>query len=481
MRLRHLIRWTPVFGMVVALVTISNALSSPSGGSKAPSFGVANQQIQPKPSHSVGHVGCSAASCHGGGNIGEAGSESLTWFESDPHRKAFDVLHNAQSKTIAKNLAGEKGTVIPAHKDDRCLKCHAPETITAPGQHLLTPIGVGCESCHGPSGDWGTAHYQTSWKTLPAKQQASEYGFYPLKDLNFRVKVCASCHVGDENRDVNHDLIAAGHPRLAFEYTAYHHHPTYRKHWKERDPAFETKAWEAGQVVGAQSAVALLKARADRAGSKDNPWPELSEYACFSCHKELTPKVAGQTWKVNSADSIHRLGGMRWGSWYNATLPWLSENRGETVRELKIKSDLTELTKLLESPNHEPKKVSELAGRLIASFDRWNALRESPDAKPLSPAELSAGLLANALTGKDQKLRDMEWDEAAQHYLGLAAARFATRTKTNDHDPLLELRKQLKFPVTEKGRIDSPRETDPSKVRKIFKDLQHSPSREQRP
>ena len=48
-------------------------------------------------------------------------------------------------------------------------------------------------------------------------------------------------------------------------------------------------------------------------------------------------------------------------------------------------------------------------------------------------------------------------------------------------DPLLELRKQLKFPATEKGRIDSPRETDPSKVLKIFKDLQHSPSREQRP
>ena len=455
---RHFIRWTPAAGLMGLFVVISAVVSSPPPAPSVPIITVADGRIQPKPAHGVGHLGCSAASCHGGGSVGEPGSESLTWFEGDPHRKAFAALHNAQSKTIAKNLAGDRGPAITAHRDERCLKCHAPEAVTIPGQRLMSPVGVGCESCHGPAGEWGTAHYQQGWKTLSLKQQAAEYGFYPLKDLGFRVRVCASCHVGDENRDVNHDLIAAGHPRLAFEYMAYHHQPGYQKHWKERDPPFESKAWEAGQIACARAAVALLKTRADRAGTTGHPWPELSEYACFSCHKELpTP-----SWKAVTA-STHRLGGMRWGSWYNATLPWLADTRQEMELSAKLKS----LTTLAESPTPDPKAISRQAADVIGDLDRWLSRAN----EPLSPRGIFTGLSASALTPDGQKLRDMEWDAAAQHYLGLAAARYAMPTAPRNLDPLIELRRTLRFPVGPAGRFDSPRETDPARVLKLFQDL----------
>lgn len=478
---RQFVRWTSALGLVITSVMITSAISTSAEAKKTPVFSVNDQRIQPKHSQSIGHVGCTAASCHGGGEKGLPGSESLTWFESDPHRKAFDVLYDERSKTIAKNYPDSSGKVIPAHKDARCLQCHAPEAITAPQQHLLSPVGVGCESCHGPAGDWGTAHYQTGWKQRSPQQQASESGFYPLKDINFRIKVCASCHVGDENREVTHDLIAAGHPRLAFEYSAYHNLPHYQKHWKEKDPQFETKAWEAGQIVSAQAAVSLLKARADRAGSKDQPWPELSEFACFSCHKELTLKDKNhQPWKEVS-DSTHRLGGMRWGSWYNATLPFLAENRGAEVRSLGMIEKLNALTNMVESPTAKPKDVSKMAAEVLVHFDRWIDQTSKPNWKPLTPDEISKGLSLNAVDAKTKKLRNMEWDESMQHYLGLAAARFATRSTTSADDPLMKLRSALRFHSDSKGRIDSPRDTEPGNVLNLFLELQKSPLREQRP
>lgn len=471
MRRRHFVRWTPAAGLIGLFVVISNVVSSPPSEPLTPVFTIADGRIQPKLAHGVGHLGCTAASCHGGGSVGEPGSESLTWFEGDPHRKAFAVLHNAQSKTIAKNLAG-RGPVVAAHRDERCLKCHAPEAVTIPDHRLMSPVGVGCESCHGPAGEWGTAHYQPGWKSLSAQKQAAEYGFYPLKDLAFRVRVCASCHVGDENRDVNHDLIAAGHPRLAFEYSAYHHQPGYQKHWKERDPQFETKAWEAGQIACGRAAVALLKTRADRAEAGANAWPELSEYACFSCHKE----TATPSWKTVTT-TTHRLGGMRWGSWYGATVPWLADSRGESVMALGLPAKFKTLTALAESPTPDPKAISRQAAVVINDFDRWLSVT----GEPLSPKAMFSGLSGHALTPDGRRLRDMEWDEAAQHYLGLAAARYAARSAMPAPDPLNELRRTLRFPVVSGGRMDSPRDTDPARVLKLFQDLRPTPPPEVRP
>ena len=90
-----------------------------------------------------------------------------------------------------------------------------------------------------------------------------------------RARVCVDCHVGNRSRgmDMNHDLIAAGHPRLNFEFASYL--ASYPKHWREahekavpgpeREAAsaeFEAKSWAVGQVVTAGAVLDLLGARA---------------------------------------------------------------------------------------------------------------------------------------------------------------------------------------------------------------------------
>ena len=114
----------------------------------------------------------------------------------------------------------------------------------------------------------------------------------PTKDLLARGETCAECHVGLGSADVNHDLIAAGHPRLNFEYGS--QLAKLPKHWrvdddKARHPDYEAKVWALGQVLAAKASLDLLESRASRSLPDDSttPWPEFAEYSCFSCHHEL--------------------------------------------------------------------------------------------------------------------------------------------------------------------------------------------------
>src|SRR5262249_7174292 len=145
--------------------------------------------------------------------------------------------------------------------------------------------GVGCESCHGPAEKWKAVHYLPGWKDRSDREQL---GFLDTKDLAVRAESCVACHVGSPNREVNHDLIAAGHPRLRFDLGAYL--ANYPKHWSDaRDkagrPALEAQVWAIGQVVSAQAAVKVLQ---HRAAAADKPWPEFAEYDCFACHHSLS-------------------------------------------------------------------------------------------------------------------------------------------------------------------------------------------------
>src|SRR6185503_17447885 len=81
--------------------------------------------------------------------------------------------------------------------------------------------------------------------------------FVETKNLSQRAAVCMKCHVGPSDaagalQVVDHDLIAAGHPRLSFE------HHTYLEslpaHWnRSRDEqtnsgTFHFRSWLAGQL-----------------------------------------------------------------------------------------------------------------------------------------------------------------------------------------------------------------------------------------
>ena len=121
--------------------------------------------------------------------------------------------------------------------------------------------GVACESCHGPAQRWLNEHYREGWRTrTPSEKHA--VGMADTRSLRGRAESCVPCHVGAADMDVNHDLIAAGHPPLHFEFAAYH--ANLPRHWddaKDTDSRlggkrdFEARAWAIGQVVSARAAL----------------------------------------------------------------------------------------------------------------------------------------------------------------------------------------------------------------------------------
>src|SRR5262249_38047400 len=146
-------------------------------------------------------------------------------------------------------------------------------------------------------------------------------GMIDTRDLRTRAEVCVRCHVGEREMDVNHDLIAAGHPRLRFEYGAYLANYHFR-HWKERDDTarnadHEARAWMIGQLVSARKALELLSYRAAKSGK---PWPEFAEYNCAACHHNLTGKDESRS---RGAGRLP-VGALPWGTWYQPIVPILA-------------------------------------------------------------------------------------------------------------------------------------------------------------
>jgi hypothetical protein len=103
-------------------------------------------------------------------------------------------------------------------------------------------------------------------------------------------------------REVTHDLMAAGHPPTYFELGNYL--ARYPKHWDTTsipgdigsDAALDT--WRVGKLVSAQRRLELLKERVERGVVM-----ELTEYRCTSCHHRLE-KVDGL------------VGQPEWDGWY---------------------------------------------------------------------------------------------------------------------------------------------------------------------
>src|SRR5262249_31650145 len=165
--------------------------------------------------------------------------------------------------------------------------------------------------------------HRDAWRQLSAAQRQAR-GMPDPRDVLVRALVCADCHVGRGDADVNHDLIEAGHPRLRFEYAAYL--ARYPRHWRLADdrrryPDFDARAWEVGQLASSAAALELLSHRAGRRG----PWPELAEYTCASCHHEL--EESGRRRERSALE--RRRATPPWGTWYHSLLPVLARTSAE--------------------------------------------------------------------------------------------------------------------------------------------------------
>lgn len=416
---------------------------------------------------------CAAASCHGGGRVQEGlgFAASQIWSRSDPHARAWDVLTGDAARSIIARLNPQsEGAPVRATEDSRCLNCHvtteSPLPAGAAAAVLMHRDGVGCESCHGPARDWIAVHATPPWKTMTVREK-SALGFpNTAGNLVERARLCVTCHMGSAGRNLSHDLLAAGHPRMEFEFSTFY--ANLPRHWEtpsrepesrgnsEQRPDFEVQAWYTGQLVAATAAVELLKVRTQ----PEHTWPEFSEQSCFNCHHDLEDRNWYQLRRQSQGIPV-------WGAWTPGVYPALAEDDA-SVRLLKS------LKQTMQRPVPDRQQASRLAEQLIPLLTGQLTQVET---KVWSGSDLDPFMLQLIRHCRLQhpgrgSLPAANWDEAAQLYLGLRAAEMSRRRLLPNDPASAQLQNHLES--IRKGLLFQPgRQSPGSSVVNIPDTLNH--------
>ncbi len=429
----------------------------------------------------IGVAGCSAASCHGGREV--VGGEYTHWATRDvAHRRAYNVLLSDASRIMATKLG-----IAAAHKETRCLACHsmdAGQTAPTHGPRFAIEFGVACESCHGAAGQWLARHTERSWKQL-SDHQKSEFGFRNLRSLDVRADACIACHVGSPHATVDHDLIAAGHPRLTFELSAYQ--AMMPKHWPEatalqRQPEQELKLWMLGQIKSAKAAadIAVFRAEATTSASSTNGdrassryvMPDLAEFDCHACHHDLAEK----SWRGRLSTN-KKIGEPQWGSWSIVSATWLAHESKSVfgLDQTAAESSLAQWTLLMQNSKLRGVPTGELvsvARRASIDLAAWSQFLESHRSDE-SQVRL---FLKRSLAINSDDAFATTWDGQTQRYLAVVAAHQTLRDlighASSDQflptQPLTQLQELLKFPLG----FATPRDYQAERVQQLFRQLQ---------
>lgn len=258
------------------------------------------QNKAPLPYHSkdtsVGVVNCANSLCHGSitewkdSNVLQ--NEYVTWSRFDKHARAYDILLNEKSKSIARKF----GLPVPAHKAKLCLDCHAHNVPEANrGDRFKLSDGVTCEACHGPAGRWLSSHVEPGATHAMNIQQ----GLYPTSKPMERAQLCLSCHFGNKDKFVSHRLMGAGHPRMSFELETFSTispaHVRIDKDYEKRKQVWDgVKVWAIGQSLAVAETMDILR---DPKRGRDGLFPELVLFDCHACHRPMSE----QRWKPTTA------------------------------------------------------------------------------------------------------------------------------------------------------------------------------------
>jgi len=373
----------------------------------------------------VGVGSCTASGCHGGGSATTIqGSEYNIWISEDPHADAHSVLYDKASLRMLQRLDGKKPTDrVAPYADARCLGCHSTTAASPrdPSVNLLSD-GVGCEACHGPAEGWISIHYEHRFKpNAPTGSRPAwrERGMWDTDDLATRAAICAGCHVGGEGRDVNHDLIAAGHPRLQFGFGAF-----YRElpvHWDASEDRqawganLDAMTWAIGQAVNSQAALRQLSRRAGSGAS----WPELSEWSCGACHHDLRDDTARQQ-RLAERGGLSGLK-VEWDDW-NHHLPRQYMTAVERAWGLnaqlaeEIQTDMDQLAQAAGDFRANRRQIAQQSAALAAKMDQWiSRLR------PARPARQAIEQLSRDIIAIQRKTGLTSWSDAALAYDALAS------------------------------------------------------------
>ncbi|MGI9454933.1 MAG: multiheme c-type cytochrome [Aeoliella sp.] len=372
---------------------------------------------------------CSNSNCHGG-TRGDIWEQSYTlWAARDPHADAYAVLNRSASRKMIAKLHGGAEIEDAAYRqyiDTHCAVCHATtETASATRSHRdHFSAGVTCGSCHGAAENWLDGHLR---KNPPEQARATvgdadsplwrytnvDYGLRDLNDEITRARTCVGCHVGSAGdattprRNVNHDLIAAGHPRLAFEYTS--HVANLPSHWDEEPIESADYQWAVGQLVAADAAVELLLARVE-----SGVWPEFSEYNCASCHHHLLGVD-------NPPASLSKGTVYDWGSWYFPLAVAAAPNAVE------LTDDLTALRKAMSPLVPDKQQVKPAAERVRGTLQQAIA--------NLEPTTTGESIARQFIGGLPLQI---EWDVAVQAYLWHAHRQAATDSNSQELQRLFQ-------------------------------------------
>lgn len=305
----------------------------------------------------VGAGGCQSSNCHGGAvSLPESqsrilGNEYKTWSVEDKHSLAYQKLLDPRAKRMAEILK-----ISDATTDKRCTVCHV---VGSPAKSVSD--GVACEACHGPAGDWLGSHIQPN-----SHSDSVARGMNDLTNLTVRAKTCLACHLGSGDQAVTHELIAAGHPDLAFELDTF----TFAQpsHHREPKPAAgnslpRVRAWAVGQSSALAEGMRLLAAHAEKA------WPEFSDLECYQCHHDLR----ADSWRIQRGYGNRKPGTLQ-----------VNLARFEVLRDLVAQA----------AP--EQRTAVEGAMSRLASL-----IADSPfDGRPIAAAAHSLERLADGLTAK---------------------------------------------------------------------------------
>jgi len=244
-----------------------------------------------------GVASCTGSTCHS--RLAPTGrivrqNEITTWQDesstSGAHSRAYRVLMQPRGEAIASRLG-----LGAAEKAGECLGCHTDDAESR-GPKFQISDGVGCEACHGGSSAWLAPHYAV--KATHASNVA--LGMVPLEKPEVRAKVCLDCHFGSEKPGhfVTHKMMAAGHPRIAFELDLFtelqRHHDedadyidrkgTLDEATGRKGLAGSVKMWAVGQAT---ALVRQLVLYTDGTHGREGAFPEFYFFHCQSCHRAI--------------------------------------------------------------------------------------------------------------------------------------------------------------------------------------------------
>ncbi|MDC8754021.1 multiheme c-type cytochrome [Erythrobacter sp. sf7] len=234
---------------------------------------------------------CAGSTCHGraeGNGAVVRQDEIATWQEpsspSGAHSRAYAVLGGRRGQQIAASLGLGNAQAAPA-----CLGCHSTYAPASQrGAKFTLSDGVGCESCHGPSGgSWLAEHY-----ALPATHASNvAAGLTPLENPKARANVCLDCHYGSDKpgQFVTHAMMAAGHPRVSFELDLFsalqQHHNIDADYTARKGAPGSLRFWAVGQAEAVRRATTLF---AQPRFQMQGAFPQFYFYDCHSCHRTIT-------------------------------------------------------------------------------------------------------------------------------------------------------------------------------------------------